>query len=198
MTAAPLCLQDPDDNSRVSITFFRLFRVMRLVKLLSRGEGVRTLLWTFIKSFQVCEEHSSMSPGLAASSEQQTVPSPRCCPPITPAPTRCPWASPGAGLPLTQAVILLSQALPYVALLIVMLFFIYAVIGMQVRGTGGGFGLEQGPEPGSSRGDGAGGDWILCMAVSGALSTVGLLFPGLRGCPELTQPEHLLPSPGCS
>lgn len=47
---------------------------MRLVKLLSRGEGIRTLLWTFIKSF---------------------------------------------------------QALPYVALLIVMLFFIYAVIGMQ-------------------------------------------------------------------
>lgn len=49
---------------------------MRLVKLLSRGEGIRTLLWTFIKSF---------------------------------------------------------QALPYVALLIIMLFFIYAVIGMQVR-----------------------------------------------------------------
>ncbi|KAI6072824.1 Voltage-dependent L-type calcium channel subunit alpha-1S [Aix galericulata] len=62
--------RDPDDNSRVSITFFRLFRVMRLVKLLSRGEGVRTLLWTFIKSFQVCEEHASMCPGLAASSEQ--------------------------------------------------------------------------------------------------------------------------------
>uniref|UniRef100_A0A8C3JSD4 Voltage-dependent L-type calcium channel subunit alpha n=1 Tax=Calidris pygmaea TaxID=425635 RepID=A0A8C3JSD4_9CHAR len=69
--------EDSDDNSRVSITFFRLFRVMRLVKLLSRGEGVRTLLWTFIKSF---------------------------------------------------------QALPYVALLIVMLFFIYAVIGMQMFG----------------------------------------------------------------
>uniref|UniRef100_A0A8C2UD64 Voltage-dependent L-type calcium channel subunit alpha n=1 Tax=Coturnix japonica TaxID=93934 RepID=A0A8C2UD64_COTJA len=65
------------ENSRISITFFRLFRVMRLVKLLSRGEGIRTLLWTFIKSF---------------------------------------------------------QALPYVALLIVMLFFIYAVIGMQVFG----------------------------------------------------------------
>lgn len=62
----------------ISINFFRLFRVMRLVKLLSRGEGIRTLLWTFIKSF---------------------------------------------------------QALPYVALLIVMLFFIYAVIGMQVRVT---------------------------------------------------------------
>ncbi|VDP04739.1 unnamed protein product [Heligmosomoides polygyrus] len=54
-----------------------MFRVMRLVKLLSRGEGIRTLLWTFMKSF---------------------------------------------------------QALPYVALLIVLLFFIYAVIGMQVFG----------------------------------------------------------------
>uniref|UniRef100_A0A1S4H3K3 Ca_chan_IQ domain-containing protein n=1 Tax=Anopheles gambiae TaxID=7165 RepID=A0A1S4H3K3_ANOGA len=61
----------------ISINFFRLFRVMRLIKLLARGEGIRTLLWTFIKSF---------------------------------------------------------QALPYVALLIVMLFFIYAVIGMQVFG----------------------------------------------------------------
>ncbi|CAJ0587570.1 unnamed protein product, partial [Mesorhabditis spiculigera] len=64
-------------GSVISINFFRLFRVMRLVKLLSRGEGIRTLLWTFMKSF---------------------------------------------------------QALPYVALLIVLLFFIYAVIGMQVFG----------------------------------------------------------------
>uniref|UniRef100_A0AAY5K984 Voltage-dependent L-type calcium channel subunit alpha n=1 Tax=Esox lucius TaxID=8010 RepID=A0AAY5K984_ESOLU len=68
---------DDSENARVSITFFRLFRVMRLVKLLNRSEGIRNLLWTFIKSF---------------------------------------------------------QALPYVALLIVMLFFIYAVIGMQVFG----------------------------------------------------------------
>ncbi|XP_044763152.1 muscle calcium channel subunit alpha-1 isoform X2 [Coccinella septempunctata] len=57
--------------------FFRLFRVMRLIKLLSKGEGIRTLLWTFLKSF---------------------------------------------------------QALPYVALLVLMLFFIYAVIGMQTFG----------------------------------------------------------------
>uniref|UniRef100_G1KNS0 Voltage-dependent L-type calcium channel subunit alpha n=1 Tax=Anolis carolinensis TaxID=28377 RepID=G1KNS0_ANOCA len=42
-----------EDSSRISITFFRLFRVMRLVKLLSKGEGIRTLLWTFIKSFQI-------------------------------------------------------------------------------------------------------------------------------------------------
>ncbi|PAV73408.1 hypothetical protein WR25_19168 isoform B [Diploscapter pachys] len=68
---------NPDNKSLISINFFRLFRVMRLVKLLSRGEGIRTLLWTFMKSF---------------------------------------------------------QALPYVALLIVLLFFIYAVIGMQVFG----------------------------------------------------------------
>ncbi|XP_041081104.1 voltage-dependent L-type calcium channel subunit alpha-1D-like [Polyodon spathula] len=66
-----------EESARISITFFRLFRVMRLVKLLSRGEGIRTLLWTFVKSF---------------------------------------------------------QALPYVALLIAMLFFIYAVIGMQIFG----------------------------------------------------------------
>uniref|UniRef100_A0A8C2ABE7 Voltage-dependent L-type calcium channel subunit alpha n=1 Tax=Cyprinus carpio TaxID=7962 RepID=A0A8C2ABE7_CYPCA len=69
--------QNTEGSARISITFFRLFRVMRLVKLLSRGEGIRTLLWTFIKSF---------------------------------------------------------QALPYVALLIAMLFFIYGVIGMQVFG----------------------------------------------------------------
>ncbi|KAF1391005.1 hypothetical protein PFLUV_G00064030 [Perca fluviatilis] len=58
-----LRLRSGEDSSRVSITFFRLFRVMRLVKLLSKGEG---------------------------------------------------------------------SALPYVALLIAMIFFIYAVIGMQV------------------------------------------------------------------
>uniref|UniRef100_A0A674E7G9 Voltage-dependent L-type calcium channel subunit alpha n=1 Tax=Salmo trutta TaxID=8032 RepID=A0A674E7G9_SALTR len=77
LNLSPSLSQNTEDSARISITFFRLFRVMRLVKLLSRGEGIRTLLWTFIKSF---------------------------------------------------------QALPYVALLIAMLFFIYAVIGMQVFG----------------------------------------------------------------
>uniref|UniRef100_A0A3Q1EIG6 Voltage-dependent L-type calcium channel subunit alpha n=1 Tax=Acanthochromis polyacanthus TaxID=80966 RepID=A0A3Q1EIG6_9TELE len=66
-----------DQSGKVSITFFRLFRVLRLVKLLSKGEGIRTLLWTFVKSL---------------------------------------------------------QALPYVGLLIAMIFFIYAVIGMQTFG----------------------------------------------------------------
>uniref|UniRef100_A0A665W315 Voltage-dependent L-type calcium channel subunit alpha n=1 Tax=Echeneis naucrates TaxID=173247 RepID=A0A665W315_ECHNA len=70
-------IQPSSENMSVSITFFRLFRVMRLVKLLNRSEGIRNLLWTFIKSL---------------------------------------------------------QALPYVALLILMLFFIYAVVGMQIFG----------------------------------------------------------------
>ncbi|KAK1799896.1 hypothetical protein P4O66_006415 [Electrophorus voltai] len=71
--------QSSEDSSWVSIAFFCLFRVMRLVKMLSKGEGIRTHLWTFVKSL---------------------------------------------------------QALPYVALLIAMIFFIYAVIDMQVGGGG--------------------------------------------------------------
>lgn len=48
-------LQGKGESGKVSITFFRLFRVLRLVKLLSKGEGIRTLLWTFVKSLQVSE-----------------------------------------------------------------------------------------------------------------------------------------------
>lgn len=88
----------------VSITFFRLFRVMRLVKLLNRSEGIRNLLWTFIKSFQV-----------SVFSLTQRF-------------------RPFFVYDLTAVVsAVLSQALPYVALLILMLFFIYAVVGMQVH-----------------------------------------------------------------
>ncbi|CAF87982.1 unnamed protein product, partial [Tetraodon nigroviridis] len=94
--------QNTEDSARISITFFRLFRVMRLVKLLSRGEGIRTLLWTFIKSFQV---RSAAAVRLEANHLSQ----------------------------IHRFICsLLSEALPYVALLIAMLFFIYAVIGMQV------------------------------------------------------------------
>ena len=62
----------------IKVSFFQLFRVSRLVKLLSRGERMRTLLWTFVKSI---------------------------------------------------------RALPYVAMLIMLLFFIYGVVGMQMFGT---------------------------------------------------------------
>merc|ERR1712142_1279947 len=65
-------------DTAFKLNFFRLFRALRLVKLLSKGERIRTLLWTFIKSF---------------------------------------------------------QALPYVGLLILLLFFIYAVVGMQIFGN---------------------------------------------------------------
>ena len=40
-------------DSTIKFNFFRLFRALRLVKLLSKGAGIRTLLWTFMKSFQV-------------------------------------------------------------------------------------------------------------------------------------------------
>merc|ERR1712106_819334 len=66
---------NPDSDA--SIGFLRLFRVARLVKLLNKDEGIRTLLWTFLKSF---------------------------------------------------------QALPWVGLLIALIFFIYGVVGMQMFG----------------------------------------------------------------
>ncbi|CBY24520.1 unnamed protein product [Oikopleura dioica] len=75
---ADLFADSKDNNLSIKVSFFRLFRVLRLVKLLSRGEGIRTLLWTFVKSI---------------------------------------------------------RALPYVAMLILLLFFIYGVVGMQMFGT---------------------------------------------------------------
>ena len=64
------------DGQGVKIVFLRLFRAVRLVKLLKNSE-IKQLLWTFLKSF---------------------------------------------------------GSLPWVALLILMLFYIYAIIGMQVFG----------------------------------------------------------------
>ncbi|XP_038571832.1 voltage-dependent R-type calcium channel subunit alpha-1E isoform X1 [Micropterus salmoides] len=60
------------------MSFLKLFRAARLIKLLRQGYTIRILLWTFVQSF---------------------------------------------------------KALPYVCLLIAMLFFIYAIIGMQVFGN---------------------------------------------------------------
>uniref|UniRef100_A0A672SKJ0 Voltage-dependent N-type calcium channel subunit alpha n=1 Tax=Sinocyclocheilus grahami TaxID=75366 RepID=A0A672SKJ0_SINGR len=68
------CIQD----KRINLSFLRLFRAARLIKLLRQGYTIRILLWTFVQSF---------------------------------------------------------KALPYVCLLIAMLFFIYAIIGMQVFGN---------------------------------------------------------------
>uniref|UniRef100_A0A8C7TXK2 Voltage-dependent N-type calcium channel subunit alpha-1B n=1 Tax=Oncorhynchus mykiss TaxID=8022 RepID=A0A8C7TXK2_ONCMY len=65
-------------SSLINLSFLRLFRAARLIKLLRQGYTIRILLWTFVQSF---------------------------------------------------------KALPYVCLLIAMLFFIYAIIGMQVFGN---------------------------------------------------------------
>ncbi|XP_072294308.1 voltage-dependent R-type calcium channel subunit alpha-1E [Eucyclogobius newberryi] len=62
----------------LNMSFLKLFRAARLIKLLRQGYTIRILLWTFVQSF---------------------------------------------------------KALPYVCLLIAMLFFIYAIIGMQVFGN---------------------------------------------------------------
>ena len=68
-----LSLKKSSENMSVSITFFRLFRVMRLVKLLNRSEGIRNLLWTFIKSLQVSK--NILCP-CACSSQSENVPVP--------------------------------------------------------------------------------------------------------------------------
>ncbi|XP_006803553.1 voltage-dependent N-type calcium channel subunit alpha-1B isoform X1 [Neolamprologus brichardi] len=65
-------------KEKINLSFLRLFRAARLIKLLRQGYTIRILLWTFVQSF---------------------------------------------------------KALPYVCLLIAMLFFIYAIIGMQVFGN---------------------------------------------------------------
>ncbi|XP_035382876.1 voltage-dependent N-type calcium channel subunit alpha-1B isoform X5 [Electrophorus electricus] len=65
-------------NKLINLSFLRLFRAARLIKLLRQGYTIRILLWTFVQSF---------------------------------------------------------KALPYVCLLIAMLFFIYAIVGMQVFGN---------------------------------------------------------------
>ncbi|KAI2589171.1 calcium voltage-gated channel subunit alpha1 A, partial [Homo sapiens] len=69
---------EKNENNFINLSFLRLFRAARLIKLLRQGYTIRILLWTFVQSF---------------------------------------------------------KALPYVCLLIAMLFFIYAIIGMQVFGN---------------------------------------------------------------
>ncbi|CAF98471.1 unnamed protein product [Tetraodon nigroviridis] len=65
---------DLQSVNTINMSFLKLFRTARLIKLLRQGYTIRILLWTFVQSF---------------------------------------------------------KALPYVCLLIAMLFFIYAIIGMQ-------------------------------------------------------------------
>uniref|UniRef100_A0A8C4SBA8 Voltage-dependent R-type calcium channel subunit alpha-1E-like n=1 Tax=Erpetoichthys calabaricus TaxID=27687 RepID=A0A8C4SBA8_ERPCA len=73
-----IILTDTKLSRKFNMSFLKLFRAARLIKLLRQGYTIRILLWTFVQSF---------------------------------------------------------KALPYVCLLIAMLFFIYAIIGMQVFGN---------------------------------------------------------------
>lgn len=96
-------------NNFINLSFLRLFRAARLIKLLRQGYTIRILLWTFVQSFKVSRGPApSAAEGVGAPGGGAGTP-----PPADPPP--CP------------------QALPYVCLLIAMLFFIYAIIGMQVR-----------------------------------------------------------------
>ena len=40
-------------NNFINLSFLRLFRAARLIKLLRQGETIRILLWTFVQSFKV-------------------------------------------------------------------------------------------------------------------------------------------------
>lgn len=40
-------------NNFISLSFLRLFRAARLIKLLRQGYTIRILLWTFVQSFKV-------------------------------------------------------------------------------------------------------------------------------------------------
>ncbi|CAG2163960.1 unnamed protein product [Oppiella nova] len=137
------------------MNFLRLFRVMRLVKLLSRGEGIRTLLWTFVKSFQASHPFSTiLIQYIRPTSSSEKVSSASVRPTSVMNFLRLfrvmrlvKLLSRGEGIrtllwtfvksfQASHSTILIHyiRALPYVALLILMLFFIYAVIGMQVFG----------------------------------------------------------------
>lgn len=40
-------------NNFINLSFLRLFRAARLIKLLRQGYTIRILLWTFVQSFKV-------------------------------------------------------------------------------------------------------------------------------------------------
>lgn len=132
------------------MSFLKLFRAARLIKLLRQGYTIRILLWTFVQSFKVRRVHALSSQKLKTNPE---------CEGKRPTVNWCRLSyvvvSPAEGSVLYWSLWLLSemflweetfafrpnqlcvpsalQALPYVCLLIAMLFFIYAIIGMQVQ-----------------------------------------------------------------
>ena len=47
------------DLTFISLSFLRLFRAARLIKLLRKGYTIRILLWTFVQSFKVSYTNSA-------------------------------------------------------------------------------------------------------------------------------------------
>ena len=139
----------------INVGFLRLFRAARLVKLLRQGYTIRILLWTFIQVY-------SLTHFLLDLLFQVSLSLPRRHLVVSLFPCGSGSSSPGVFaiegwlirliFPLGKSVIYLQKgrriklvtlpafiqsfkALPYVILLIAMLFFIYAIIGMQIFGN---------------------------------------------------------------
>lgn len=47
------------------MSFLKLFRAARLIKLLRQGYTIRILLWTFVQSFKVRTTHTGLLLGLS-------------------------------------------------------------------------------------------------------------------------------------
>ncbi|KAK3539626.1 hypothetical protein QTP70_011045 [Hemibagrus guttatus] len=113
-------------SASFNMSFLKLFRAARLIKLLRQGYTIRILLWTFVQSFKQdnapCHKAEMVQEWFDDHNNQFEVLTP---PPNSPDlhPVQYLWD------------VLDKQALPYVCLLIAMLFFIYAIIGMQVFGN---------------------------------------------------------------
>lgn len=109
----------------INMSFLKLFRAARLIKLLRQGYTIRILLWTFVQSFKVGHFDDLLAPLFHSSHKDDASFFFRQY-------NKFVFFSSVTSLNNLSLLSLLQQALPYVCLLIAMLFFIYAIIGMQV------------------------------------------------------------------
>lgn len=112
----PVCVQQ---DRLLNLSFLRLFRAARLIKLLRQGYTIRILLWTFVQSFKVLSDNTHCMRTIIHTIYTKS----------NPLTAIIQWHDWFIELLVSCCSV---QALPYVCLLIAMLFFIYAIIGMQV------------------------------------------------------------------
>lgn len=72
-------------NNFINLSFLRLFRAARLIKLLRQGYTIRILLWTFVQSFKVspcCQSRAEkiFTPTPAVAESKNEVEMPLWCP----------------------------------------------------------------------------------------------------------------------